>query len=338
MERATLDAIGLAGFGHAFKSVEGDEEQAKQVEYYHEVVKSINNPLRYLFRWYPKLPIESNRRTERAYAAFEKFITEIIDEKRITLKKRLEEAEAKADQSLQQYDNDILDALILANIDLSKSKTEDLKQAQLSDKELLQNVYLFFIAGHETSASALTFTIHLLQQHPECQTRAREEVLRVLGDSSNPSWENIRDLPYLEACLKEAMRLYPPAIILSRVIHHEGVVAGYHMPEGALVAIPTLSLQRSKLYWDDPERFDPNRFMPGGKQQHQHPLAWMPFGTGARQCLGMNFAMLEMKLLLAFLLRRFSFEADPNCKVPFDFDFNTSMNVVNGHTIKLRRL
>eukprot|EP01102_Stenamoeba_stenopodia_P002098 TRINITY_DN11859_c0_g1_i1.p1 TRINITY_DN11859_c0_g1~~TRINITY_DN11859_c0_g1_i1.p1 ORF type:complete len:546 (+),score=131.40 TRINITY_DN11859_c0_g1_i1:241-1638(+) len=333
MEKATMDAIGLAGFGHAFRSLEGGE--ADQVENYRIVIESINNPLRYLIKWYPKLPTESNKRTERAYQSFEKFIVDIINTKREKLRKRLEASDLLLQQQQQEEESDILDALILANIDLSKQ--EGGKEAQLSDTELLQNVYLFFIAGHETSASALSFTLHMLQQHPDYQSQARDEVLRVLGDNPMPSWDDIRSLNFLEACIKEALRLYPPAVVLTRVIDRDGVVCGYHMPKGALVSVPVLSIQRSQQYWEDPERYNPTRFTAGGKQLH-HPLAWMPFGAGSRQCIGTNFAMLEMKIVLAFLLRRFVFEADPNCKVPFDFDFKSSMSIVQGHTLRFHPL
>ncbi|MER8182202.1 cytochrome P450 [Kitasatospora sp. NPDC094015] len=174
----------------------------------------------------------------------------------------------------------------------------------LDATELREQVLIFLLAGHETTATSLTFALHLLALHPELQAEARAEVRSVLGDGRPVRAEDLAELPYLTRVLKEAMRLYPAAPAIGRRSVAACVVDGVPIPAGADVLVAPYVTQRHPKHWEDPERFDPDRFTPEREAQ-RHRYAWFPFGGGPRACIGQHFSMLESVLGLAALLRAF---------------------------------
>ncbi|MFD7625920.1 cytochrome P450 [Streptomyces sp. NPDC059851] len=173
--------------------------------------------------------------------------------------------------------------------------------------ELRDQVLIFLLAGHETTATSLAFSLHLLGLHPEHQARAREEVVRVLGDRT-PGAADLERLPYLTQVLKEAMRLYPAAPVIGRSSVAATEVAGHAIPAGADVIVAPWVTHRHPRYWPDAECFDPDRFTPEAEAQRPR-YAWFPFGGGPRACIGQHFSMLESVIALAMLLRAYEFEA-----------------------------
>ncbi|MEU3063091.1 cytochrome P450 [Streptomyces subrutilus] len=173
--------------------------------------------------------------------------------------------------------------------------------------ELRDQVLVFLLAGHETTATSLAFALHLLARHPEQQDRAREEARRVLGDRT-PQAADLDRLPYVTRVLKEAMRLYPAAPVIGRKAVAAAVVGGRTVPAGADVIIAPWVTHRDARYWPDPERFDPERFAPEAEAARPR-YAWFPFGGGPRACIGQHFSMLESVLALAMALRSYAFEA-----------------------------
>ncbi|MFF3014087.1 cytochrome P450 [Streptomyces sp. NPDC057939] len=173
--------------------------------------------------------------------------------------------------------------------------------------ELRDQVLIFLLAGHETTATSLAFALHLLGRHPEEQARAREEVVRVLGDRT-PEAADLDRLPYLTQVLKEAMRLYPAAPAIGRKSVAATEIAGYAVPAGADVILAPWVTHRHPRYWPDPERFDPGRFTPEAEAGRPR-YAWFPFGGGPRACIGQHFSMLESVIALAMMLRAYEFEA-----------------------------
>jgi cytochrome P450 len=174
----------------------------------------------------------------------------------------------------------------------------------LDAAELREQVLIFLLAGHETTATALTFALHLLGKHPTAQTRAREEVDAVLGVGRRPTAEDYPALPYLSRVVKETMRLFPPGPVLPRRSAAECVVDGRVIPAGADVLVSPYVTHRHPAHWQDPERFDPDRFSPD-REAARHRYAWFPFGGGPRSCIGQHFALLESVLGLATLLAAF---------------------------------
>ncbi len=180
--------------------------------------------------------------------------------------------------------------------------------APMSDKQLVDNLVTFLAAGHETTAKALTWTLYLIARAPEWQQRIRREVRDVAGEAPIGA-AHIDRLVVTRAVLEEAMRLYPPAPVMTRQTAATTELGGKSVPGGALIMIPIYALHRHTKLWDDPDRFDPERFMPERKAKYAR-TQYMPFGFGARTCIGASFAMMEAVAILATLVRRADFEWD----------------------------
>ncbi|MDQ4007997.1 MAG: cytochrome P450 [Actinomycetota bacterium] len=175
---------------------------------------------------------------------------------------------------------------------------------RLSETEIRDQALIFLMAGHETTAGALTFTLHQLGRHPEVQERVAAEVADVLGDRPVPTADDLPQLPLTRAALMEGMRLYPSAHITERLTTEPMTLAGHDLPARTLVAVSPWSTQRHPRFWPEPSRFDPGRFLDEETNRVRPRYAYFPFGGGPRSCVGEHFAMLEAEILLAALLRR----------------------------------
>jgi cytochrome P450 len=178
----------------------------------------------------------------------------------------------------------------------------------MSDKQLIDNLLTFLVAGHETTAKALTWTLYLLARAPEWQERVRAEVRDVAGTAPIGA-EHLDRLRMTRQVLQEAMRLYPPAPVLTRVTSAPVELAGHTIGPGVLINMPIFAIHRHRKLWDDPERFDPERFTPE-REKKLLRTQFMPFGFGQRICIGMSFAMIEATVLLAMLVRGAHFAWD----------------------------
>ncbi|MER8232407.1 cytochrome P450 [Streptomyces sp. NPDC094049] len=184
---------------------------------------------------------------------------------------------------------------------------ESAEDGSFDADELREQVLVFLLAGHETTATSLGFALHLLALHPEARKRAHEEVDRVLG-GREPGAADLDALPYVTRVLKEAMRLFPAAPVIGRRAVAETSVDGVTIPAGADVIVAPWVTHRHPDYWEDPERFDPDRFTPEAEAARPR-YAWFPFGGGPRACIGQHFSMLESGVALAMILQRYDFEA-----------------------------
>lgn len=183
----------------------------------------------------------------------------------------------------------------------------------LSDQEIRDQILVFLMAGHETTAVALTATLHLLGRHPAEQEAVVAELAEVLAGRPAPSPEDLPRLVRTRAALLEAMRLYPPAYLTERITTTEMSIGGYAVPPGVIVMVAPWTTHRHPEFWPEPERFDPSRFVPGqdrlvGAPDRPH-YAYFPFGGGPRGCVGEHFAMLEATVLLAALLAKYQVTA-----------------------------
>ncbi|MFI1282314.1 cytochrome P450 [Streptomyces sp. NPDC020858] len=188
---------------------------------------------------------------------------------------------------------------------LAAAKSSD--DGEFDAGELRDQILIFLLAGHETTATSLSFALHLLARHPEQQDRAREEISRVLGDRT-PEAADLDRLPYLTQVLKEAMRLYPAAPVIGRKAVAATRIGEYAIPAGADVILAPWVTHRHPEHWPDPDRFDPERFTPEAEAARPR-YAWFPFGGGPRACIGQHFSMLESVIALAMILRAYEFEA-----------------------------
>ncbi|MDR2986586.1 MAG: cytochrome P450 [Nocardiopsaceae bacterium] len=169
----------------------------------------------------------------------------------------------------------------------------------LSMQEIRDEIATFLVAGHETTAMALTWSLALLSAYPQARERLEEEVDAVLGDGpADPGM-----LPWTTAVVSEAMRLYPPAWTLERTAVADDDVCGTKVPAGSMVAVQPYLIHRNPAVWPNPAGFDPARFLPGAPERHRY--AFIPFGGGKRGCIGAGFARQEAVLVLARLCRRY---------------------------------
>ncbi|ORX92392.1 cytochrome P450 [Basidiobolus meristosporus CBS 931.73] len=178
-------------------------------------------------------------------------------------------------------------------------------EKQLSFDEMLNEAVVLSIAGHDTTASSLSSVIYVLAKYPAIQEKVREEVNRVLKSHAStediPSTAEIKMLHYLEATIKESMRLYPPAPILpTRMAACDTMLGQIPIPKGSLITLNIYALQRDEQYWENPTMVDPERWLNSGGQVQDLP-AWCPFTNGSRLCIGKSFAMNEMKIVLSML-------------------------------------
>ncbi len=191
----------------------------------------------------------------------------------------------------------------------------------MTDKQLRDELVTLFLAGHETTAIALTWTFHLLGQHPEAEKKLQAEVDSVLGTGfaarAAPAFEDLERMPYARMVAEEAMRLYPPAYVFSRRALADDRLGPFRMPAGAHIVISPYALHRRPDYWPAPGEFRPERFAAGvsnvAADRPKH--AYLPFGGGPRICIGNSFAMMEHAIVLAAAVRHWRLESIPGHEV-----------------------
>ena len=171
----------------------------------------------------------------------------------------------------------------------------------------------FMLAGHETTANALSWMWYLLALNHESRERMLAEVDEVLGGRP-PTFADVDRLPWTQACFLEAMRMFPPAWIIPRQCVEDDVIAGHRIRKGASVLIPIHVLHHDERFWPEPEVFDPTRFLPENARRH-HRSSYLPFGAGRRVCAGKAFAVIEGTIVTAIMSQRFTYELVPGYPV-----------------------
>jgi cytochrome P450 len=173
----------------------------------------------------------------------------------------------------------------------------------MSDKQLRDEILTIFLAGHETTANALSWTWYLLAQHPETEARLHRELDQVLGGRL-PNFGDLAALKWTRMVVEEAMRLYPAAHAIARTAIGEDRIGGVRVPAGAIISISIYVTHRNPNLWPEPERFDPERFAPAAVAQ-RHRFAYLPFGGGPRICIGNSFAIAEAQVIIAAIAQRY---------------------------------
>jgi cytochrome P450 len=233
------------------------------------------------------------------------------------------------------------------------SRRKDLLSLILSEKDSSGNPFFsneqarativtFVFAGFDTSASSLVWTCYLLSQHLEVQAKAQDEVDSVLAGRL-PEFEDLDKLDYLTCVVKESMRLYPPVPEALRALDSDLKVDGYSIPKGATFIIPISTLHEDEQIWEEPKKFLPERFTQENEKNRPR-YAYLPFGTGSKSCMGARFAMTEIRLVLAMILQRFSFQLAPGQQVIPEMQsiilqpkYGLKLNMVSRNTNGLRK-
>ncbi len=208
--------------------------------------------------------------------------------------------------------------LIEPRLDANAPKQDDIVGAMIAardpvsgeaftSEELVDQIGVFFLAGHETTASALTWCFFILSQQPELRERVRSEI-ETVTQSGDITFEHVKQMRLTRAVFRETLRLYPPITFIPRVAAEHSVVAGCRIKRGAMVMISPWATHRNALLWPNADRFDPERFM--GEQPREREQMFLAFGSGPRVCVGAAFATTESTLILGRLLRRYDFEPE----------------------------
>ncbi|HJZ70452.1 MAG TPA: cytochrome P450 [Vicinamibacterales bacterium] len=250
------------------------------------VLDAANQRLNSVFQVPSWVPSRRNLREKRALARLDAILRALIVERRSSAGQR----------------DDLLSVLLRA--------TDAESSVRMSDRQLRDEMMTLFLAGHETTATALTWTWYLLSQHPDVDAKLTGELDRVLGQRT-PTVADLANLPYTDMIVREALRLYPPAPGVAREPIDAVTIAGYVVPRGSLISIDTYAIHRDARFFPDPERFDPERFAAGWEDRIPR-YAYLPFGGGPRVCIGNGFALMEARLILATVAQRFRLTAEPN--------------------------
>ncbi|XP_077893433.1 cytochrome P450 3A9-like isoform X1 [Ictidomys tridecemlineatus] len=199
-------------------------------------------------------------------------------------------------------------------IDSQNSQDKEPYQG-LSDLEIAAQSIIFILAGYETTSTTLSFIMYLLATHPDVQKKLQQEIDETFPNKAPVTYDVLFEMKYLDMVVNETLRLYPIAERTSRVCKKDVELNGVHIPKGTNVAIPIYSLHQNPTYWPEPEKFYPERFSKKNKE-NINPYIYMPFGNGPRNCIGMRFALMSMKLALIRLLQNFFFHPCKETQIP----------------------
>lgn len=226
-----------------------------------------------------KIPTRHNLKLRQAVATLDKVVMGIIE------KRRKEKSEG----------GDLLTMLMNAK--------DEVTGESMDNQQLRDEVMTIFLAGHETTANALTWALYLLSTHPAVTRRLEAELKEVLAGRL-PSLADFPRLSYTRSVIQETLRLYPPAWFMARSVTNDDTIGGYTIPKGSFVILSPYVTHRHPKFWENPEGFDPDRFMNDGAKNMPR-FAYFPFGGGARQCIGNDFAMMEAVLILAAIAQNY---------------------------------
>jgi len=284
LKKLTLDVLATCIFGLDFDTLNGS--LSEPLEAYHYSVHSAFNPFRFMIPWINKLPIKWNTEMHRNLSIFDKYIWEIMD----GTKKRMQEKKENQNENSQIESK-------------SKSVIELMYECNLPESTIRDNVSTFFLGGHETTANSLAWLISVLVTHPKIQQDARQEILD--KTSNELTYDSLKELIYIDALIKESIRMYPPGTIANgRIAKYDSVIGHVRVPAGTYVDLNHISMANDPKIWGDPDVIRPERWFPANLTKEQRD-AWTPFSAGPRICIGMNFSLLEQKIFLVCFLKRF---------------------------------
>lgn len=220
----------------------------------------------------------------------------------LKLKRALKDMHSVVDELIAERKKNPSNDLISMLLEVRDEETgETMSEAQVRDEAIT-----LLLAGHETTANALSWGFYLLSKHPEICEKVREEANRVLGDKS-PTLEDVQKLTYTRKVLDEVLRLYPPAWVIERTAMGPDQIGGYDVETGTNISICIFNIHRNPDFWENPDKFDPDRF-DEERSADRPKYAYLPFGGGPRICIGNIFALTEATLILAMLVKNYKFE------------------------------
>ncbi|CAO3627034.1 unnamed protein product [Cunninghamella echinulata] len=299
MENFTLDVIGKAGFDFDFDSITNLDNE--WVQTYHTIRKSLQEPIFFILPFLEKRFLwlfPDRQHKHRLVTKFHNMLDDIIANKRRIM-------ENQKMNNIDDAEKDLLTLML---------ESELLGEGSLTNEELKSDLNIFFLAGHDTTANTLSSIIYYLAKHPEIQQRAREEAINILGDDAHdiyPTINQLKEFTFINQVIKETLRLNGPLIALTpRITAQDTELGGGIVPKGTPIVVNIYDMHHSKYVWKDPETFNPDRFAKGGEaeQKTREGLTWVPFASGPRMCIGMNFSLAEQRVLISSLLRKYEWK------------------------------
>ncbi|GBM45922.1 Cytochrome P450 3A21 [Araneus ventricosus] len=251
----------------------------------------------------------------------------------------MDTAQEVAQEQKWEFVNDQED--ITSNYEQVESSQQTIKSTSnknLSLEELVGNCVIFFLAAYDTTATTLSFASYLLALNPEIQDKAYEEIREVLQRYRGElTYEALQEMKYLDNIISETLRLYPPTTRLERMADVETKLGetSITIPKGMLISIPIHALHKDPQYFPDPDKFDPDRFTLEERTK-RNAYAYMPFGAGPRNCVGMRFALMEAKVCLAYVIANFEMQRCPETKVPLEFCLGPGLLIAKSLVLKLK--
>lgn len=297
MTNITFDVIGKCAFDYDFNAIKHDNSETT------ELFKSLVGGFKLSWqRIFPELfPIlriirtPAMKRHDNDIKRMDEVVYSVIKNKRDTLM-NVSKNEGKGDNGYKPG-RSLLTTLMQA-------KDEDTGR-MMNDKQLRDEVITFMLAGHETTAVSLTWCLLQIARYPEIQSKVREEILSIIpSDDDEITNDHLDQLTYMTCVINETMRLYPAVMLVAREAREDNCIKNYFFPKGTRININIAALHRNPKYWDNPLEYNPDRFEDPAKI---YPYSFIPFITGSRMCIGYKFALMEMKCVLALLIRKFEF-------------------------------
>ncbi|KAI8106875.1 hypothetical protein M9434_001529 [Picochlorum sp. BPE23] len=291
--RLALDIIGKAVFNYEFDSLTNDDPVIKAV---YTVLREAEYRSTYPIPYWNVPPLKAIVPRQRECDEALNIVTNTLNDLIAKCKKMVEENDEEfVEEFLSKADPSILHFLIASG-------------DQITSKQLRDDLMTLLIAGHETTAAVLTWTMHCIVGDPDVTRRLQEEADEVLGDRL-PTLEDLKNLKFTTRVINEAMRLYPQPPVLIRRALDDDVLGGYKVEKGSDLFISVWNLHRNPAYWTNPDKFDPDRFPIDGPMPNEvtEDYRYLPFGGGKRKCIGDQFALFESVASLAVLMRRFDF-------------------------------
>ncbi|KAG2224183.1 hypothetical protein INT45_001301, partial [Circinella minor] len=301
-QRLTLEALGRAVFGFKFNAL--NDENSIWVKTYNQFIEGFTDFTVFLPRINKILRWFDHKRREQYEAGFK--LAELLDKMAAEKKQALLEKKTKKDgDDIPDSEKDLLTLMLEAEMN-------DKEGVSMTKKELRHNMGIFFLAGHETTSNSLSFAIYNLAKDKKIQEKARQEAITVLGDEPKdvfPTLDNCKKFTYIDMIVKEGLRLLPPANdLLPRVPTNDTNLGGVMIPKDSLVSVDIHALHHNPHVWKNPKEFIPERFEEGGEHSKHKGLTYMPFGSGSRTCIGVNFSTMEQRVALSMLLRKYEWE------------------------------
>jgi len=278
LSRFTIDVLGLTIFNHNYRRMEGKNDR------YYGAYRAvfITNPWKRMLLAYPwaeKLPFKFVKDHYQSLEILKEFFLEMIKE-----------------QKEKGANDSVLSKLLQAS---------GTNQEFLTEQEILSNIWLFFLAGHETTARALVSELQYLRLYPDIQEKVYEEIHRVIGADREPKESDLEKLVYLDTFINEVLRIRSPAtIIRGRMATKDVAYKNMIIPKGSIVSLYFHINHTNPDIWEDPLKFDPERFNAENKKGRHH-FMYVPFGAGLRQCIGNNFSLIEQRIFLIRLLQKY---------------------------------